>query len=90
MPARPLFAVIRPVKVLFADSCLIKGLKAVRIILHKARRRSLIQVESVDLVIRVALQVGIGDGKKYQIDLLVESEAACNNYGVYYGATFEV
>ena len=33
---------------------------------------------------------GIGDGKKYQIDLLVESEAACNNYGVYYGATLEV
>ena len=33
---------------------------------------------------------GIGDGKKYQIDLLIESEAACVNYNVYYGANLEV
>ena len=33
---------------------------------------------------------GIGDGKKYQIDLLVESESACSNYSVYYGATLQV
>ena len=33
---------------------------------------------------------GIGDGKKYQIDLLIESEAACANYNVYYGANLEV
>ena len=33
---------------------------------------------------------GIGDGKKYQIDLLIESETVCNKYSVYYGATLEV
>ena len=33
---------------------------------------------------------GIGDGKKYQKDLLIESEAACSNYSVHYGANLEV
>lgn len=33
---------------------------------------------------------GIGDGKKYQIDLLTESEAKCYQLGVMYGATLEV
>lgn len=33
---------------------------------------------------------GIGDGRKYQIDLLAESEAKCYQLGVMYGATLEV
>ena len=32
---------------------------------------------------------GIGDGRKYQIDLLAESEAHSSNLGVMYGATIE-